>query len=381
VQRAAEWLVNAEHPVIIADAVGRHPDAVHALIALAGLLAIPVLDQGARFNIPNTHALDCTGAEAELLATADVVLALDVVDLFRSLTHLDRRTRTLQPLVSDRTKIIHISLGDFAVRSWTSDYQRLHRVDLPIASNTAVAIPQLSAACRDILGDGSAHAARLTERLARLKARHEAQRQGWRDRLQHFDGQTPMAPATVAATIWEVIKERDWQLVNGTLNGWARRLWDWTEVGQYLGGSGGAGVGYGVGASLGAALAAKGSGRLCIDLQSDGDLLACTSGLWTAAHHQIPLLMVMHNNRSLYNSEEHGEQVARMRGRPVANAGIGTRLDDPPVDFATVARGFGLYAEGPVEDVRTLRPALERALKVVTEEGRAALVDVVAQPR
>jgi thiamine pyrophosphate-dependent acetolactate synthase large subunit-like protein len=185
----------------------------------------------------------------------------------------------------------------------------------------------------------------------------------------------------VAGIVWEVIKDRDWRLVNGTLNGWARRLWEWTQPRQYLGGSGGAGVGYAIGASLGAALADKGSGRLCVDLQSDGDLLACSSALWTAAHHQIPLLIVMHNNRSLYNSEEHAEEVARLRGRPVANKGIGTRLDEPPVDFATVARGFGIYAEGPVEDAHTLRPALERALKVVVEEGRAALVDVVAQPR
>jgi acetolactate synthase-1/2/3 large subunit len=381
VQRAAEWLVRAEHAVIIADAVGRHPDAVRSLIHLAELLAIPVLDQGARFNIPNTHPLDCTGAEAELLARADVVLALDVVDLFRTLTHLDRRTRTLQPLVSDAAKIVHISLGDFAVRSWTGDYQRLHRVDLPIAADTAVAIPQLVAACRDLMGRATAQTAPIAERFAHIKAMHEAQRQGWRDRLSHLEGQTPMAPATVAAILWEVIKDRDWRLVHGTLQGWARRLWDWTEPRQYLGGSGGAGVGYAVGASLGAALADKGSGRLCIDLQPDGDLLACTSALWTAAHHQIPLLMVMHNNRSLYNSEEHGEQVARIRGRPVANAGIGTRLNEPPVDFATVARGFGIYAEGPVEDGRTLRPALERAFKVVAEEGRAALVDVVAQPR
>ena len=51
------------------------------------------------------------------------------------------------------------------------------------------------------------------------------------------------------------------------------------------------------------------------------------------------------------------------------------------MDFATVAQGFGIYAEGPVEDARALQPALERALKVVVEEGRAALVDVVAQPR
>jgi acetolactate synthase I/II/III large subunit len=381
VQQAAEWLLRAQRPVIIADAVGRHPEATRSLVELAELLAIPMLDHGARFNIPNTHPLDCTGAEAELLPEADVVLALDVVDLFRALTHLERQTRTLQPLVSDAAKIIHISLTDFAVRSWASDYQRLHRVDLPMAADTSVAIPQLLAACRDLMGRASSHTARDTGRFARVKAMHEAQRQRWRDRARQLEGQPQLAPATVAATLWEVIKDRDWRLVAGTLNGWARRLWEWTEPRHYLGGSGGAGVGYAAGAALGAALADKGSGRLCIDLQSDGDLLACTSALWTAAHHQIPLLMVMHNNRSLYNSEEHAEEVARIRGRPTANKGIGTRLDEPPVDFATVARGFGIYAEGPVEDARALRPALERALKVVAEEGRAALVDVVAQPR
>jgi acetolactate synthase-1/2/3 large subunit len=381
VQQAAEWLLQAQRPVIIADAVGRHPEATRSLAELAELLAIPVLDHGARFNIPNTHPLDCTGAEAELLPEADVVLALDVVDLFRALTHLERRTRTLQPLVSDAARIIHISLADFATRSWASDYQRLHRVDLPMAADTSVAIPQLLAACRDLMGRASSHPERHAERFARLKAVHEAQRRRWRDRARELEGQTPLAPATVAATLWDVVKDRDWRLAAGTLSGWARRLWEWTEPRHYLGGSGGAGVGYAAGAALGAALADKGSGRLCIDLQSDGDLLACTSALWTAAHHQIPLLMVMHNNRSLYNSEEHAEEVARIRGRPIANKGVGTRLDEPPVDFATVARGFGIYAEGPVEDVRALRPALERALKVVAEEGRAALVDVVAQPR
>jgi acetolactate synthase I/II/III large subunit len=381
VQQAAEWLVGAEHPVILADTVGRHPAAVRSLVELAELLAIPMLDHGARFNIPNTHPLDCTGAEAELLTRADVVLALDVADLFRSLTRLERQTRTLQPMVSDHAKIIHLSLADFAIRSWAGDYQRLHRVDLPIAADTSAAIPQLLAACRDLLGHTAAHPERLKERFARIKAMHEAQRQSWQARAKQLQDQSPIAPATVAAALWDVIKERSWVLVHGTLNGWARRLWSWTDPGQYLGGSGGAGVGYAIGASLGAALAYKGSGRLCIDLQPDGDFLACTSALWTAAHHQIPLLMVMHNNRSLYNSEEHAEEVARIRGRPIANKGIGTRLDEPPVDFATVARGFGLYAEGPVEDPRALRPAFERALKVVVEEGRAALVDVVAQPR
>lgn len=140
-------------------------------------------------------------------------------------------------------------------------------------------------------------------------------------------------------------------------------------------------VGYGVAHSIGATLAHKGTGRLCIDIQHDGDLLYTPSALWTAAHHRIPLLIVMFNNRSYYNSEEHQEDMARFRGRPTATSGTGTHIDDPFVDFATVARGFGLHAEGPVEEPQDLRPALERAVKYIKEHNACALVDVVTQTR
>jgi thiamine pyrophosphate-dependent acetolactate synthase large subunit-like protein len=179
----------------------------------------------------------------------------------------------------------------------------------------------------------------------------------------------------------EVIKKEDWILVNGTSNGWARRLWDWSKPHQYLGVSGGAGVGYGMSAAIGAALAHMGSGKLCVDIQADGDLLMTSSSLWTAAKYKIPLLIVMHNNQSFYNSEEHGIEVAKFRNRPVENAGIGTHVDDPAVSFAKVAEGFGVRAEGPVQRTADLRPALERALKFVKEKKLPALVDVVSEPR
>jgi acetolactate synthase-1/2/3 large subunit len=118
-----------------------------------------------------------------------------------------------------------------------------------------------------------------------------------------------------------------------------------------------------------------------VNLQADGDLLYTPSALWTAAHHQLPLLVVMFNNRSYYNSEEHALDVARVRERPAANAGIGTRLDDPPVNFAQMAQAYGLYGEGPIVTPDAIRPALERALRVVKDEGRLALVDIVMQPR
>jgi acetolactate synthase I/II/III large subunit len=89
----------------------------------------------------------------------------------------------------------------------------------------------------------------------------------------------------------------------------------------------------------------------------------------------------MFNNRAYYNDEEHQERMAVARGRPVERKGIGIRIEDPAPDFATIARGFGVHAEGPIEDPAALRPALERALRVVKGEGRPALVDVVVQPR
>jgi len=123
------------------------------------------------------------------------------------------------------------------------------------------------------------------------------------------------------------------------------------------------------------------SNRICVNLQSDGDLLYTLSGLWTASHLKLPLLVVMTNNRSYYNDEEHAEHLAIRRKRPVENKSIGFKIESPRVDFAKIARGFQIHAEGPIEDPKELRGALMRALKVVREKREPALVDVVTQPR
>jgi len=210
---------------------------------------------------------------------------------------------------------------------------------------------------------------------------HRARRQQWQQAARLAWTQRPIAVPTAVAEVWEVIKHENWVLVNNAVGAWTRRLWDWEQPGCSLGSSGGAGLGYGMGAALGGALAHRHSGKVCVNLQADGDLLYTPSALWTAAHHHIPLLVVMFNNRSYYNSEEHALELARVRERPLANAGIGTRLDDPPVNFARLAQTFGLYGEGPIETPEAIRPALERALRVVKDEGRLALVDIVMQPR
>jgi len=378
-ERTADLLVQAEHPVAIADLLGRHPAAVASLRSLAELLAMPVIDRGGRFNFPNTHGLDATDAASDILANADVILALDVLDLFGALGSVDKATRMFQPAIGPQTQIIHITMGDFLVRSWAADYERLQAVDVPIAADTAVVLPHLLALCQARLG--RAETARITARAAHLNTQHRARRQQWQQAAHLARAQHPIAVPTAVAEVWEVIKHEDWVLVNNAVGAWTRRLWDWERPGCTLGSSGGAGLGYGMGAALGGVLAHRHSGKVCVNLQADGDLLYTPSALWTAAHHQLPLLVVMFNNRSYYNSEEHALDVARVRERPAANAGIGTRLDDPPVNFAQMAQAYGLYGEGPIITPDAIRPALERALSVVKDESRLALVDIVMQPR
>jgi acetolactate synthase I/II/III large subunit len=380
-RRAAQLLVNAQAPLIIADTLGRNPKTVPALIELAELLASPVVDKGARFNFPTVHPLDVTDGARDILQKADVILALDLADLFGSLTTVSKRTRNCEYLTSPSVKIISISMNDMLVHSWANDFQALQAVDVPMSADTAIAVPELTRLCRELLGNDAKKKAAMETRQKELGDKHKSRRAKWLADAQAKGSQKDISTAWLALEIGEAIKRENWVLVNGTSNGWARRLWDFTKPNQFLGASGGAGLGYGPGASIGAALALKGSGKLAVSIQSDGDMLMTSSALWTAAKHRIPLLMVMHNNQSYYNSEEHGLEVAKFRNRPVENAPIGTHVDDPTVDFAKMAQSFGVNAEGAVRNPADLRPALERGVKFVKEKQLPYLVDVIAEPR
>jgi thiamine pyrophosphate-dependent acetolactate synthase large subunit-like protein len=379
---ASRWLIEAENPVVLADYAGRHPANVQALVRIADALALPVIDLGSRFNFPNTHPLDLTGANAEILSRADAVLAVDLVDLERAFATTDGATRRAQPRLRPTARIVHISFTDFMVRGWAQDQGRLHPIDLPIAADSSLALPALADLLEGAVeGDGALRERRDRRRRDLEKMRADLRGQ-WYEAASRARDQRPISPPRLAMDLWEVVKDHDWVLVNRDLRGWTRRLWEWSGRSgtPYVGALMGGGVGYGVGHSLGAALA-YGGGRLCIDIQPDGDLLYTPSALWTAAHHRVPLLIVMFNNRSYYNDEEHQARVARERGRPVENAHVGQAMVDPPVDFAALARSFGIEAWGPVDEPRDLKPALERAVRHVLRERKPALVDVVMQPR
>ena len=378
---AARRLAEARSPVIVVESLGRRPEATGPLCRLAELLAAPLIELAAesqgRPSVPADHPLDMTDARDEAIRDADVVLGLDVSSFLSVLGETDRTTREVR-LLNERTHIIAISLDDYAFRSWAHTFQSLAPVDLPVAADAGLVLPVLVAAVEERLQRDLGAADRLA-RAKRIGARHAALRAEARDVVTLERSARPLAPSVLAAEIWAVIKDEDWVLANGTGKGWARRLWDWRPERSY-GGSGGAGLGYGLPAALGVALAHRGSGKVCVNLQADGDLLYVVSALYTAAHHRLPLLTVMFNNRTYGNDEAHQEAVAKARGRPIEQKVVGIRIDDPAPDFARIAQGFGVWAEGPIDSADAVGPALRRALRVVKDEGRPALVDVITRP-
>jgi thiamine pyrophosphate-dependent acetolactate synthase large subunit-like protein len=102
--------------------------------------------------------------------------------------------------------------------------------------------------------------------------------------------------------------------------------------------------------------------------------------LWTAAHHRIPLLNIVYNNRAYHQEVMHMQRMASWRQRGMQNAVVGTVITDPNIGFADIARGMGLEGIGPVENPNDLAAAIRRGVEVV-KSGQPALIDVIAQPR
>lgn len=366
--KAAKW------PVILADHVGRSDEGFQALSTLAERWAIPVIDLGGRLNLPTTHPMNLWGDKRAVLARADLVLALDVRDLFGSLSMTDRIARTTQSLVGEGTRVFAIGVQDYGVRSWASDFQRLYPCERHILADTKVALPVLIQA----LGQpGPEIAARKEE----ASAWHRRLHQRWEAEAAEARSQSPIATSALTLELWNVLKSRQFVLANGNLEDWVRRIFAMDQPRQYLGESGGGGLGYGIGGAIGAALAHRDTGKLVVNIQSDGDLMFTPGGLWTMAHHRLPVLNVMFNNRSYYNSEEHQINMARHRQRDVSRAGIGTRIEDPYIHFANLAESMGVEGIGPIESIDAVADALKRGLDIVEKEHRPVLIDIVTQVR
>jgi acetolactate synthase I/II/III large subunit len=374
----AARLCTARRPVMVLGYPGRHPGSFDVLARLAEEVGIGAVETHWRLNFPNRHELNVTGSAA--LEGADCVLFVDVKDMGKATQRLESTTRRITSRISPDCTVLDLGFNDVGISSWSEDYAELVPTDLQVTADTAVALPLLLAECRRILDDESPE--RRAERAnwrAQLSDMHHTTWDGWRRTADEVADRSPVSTSRLAADVWAVVREHDWVLTAGTAAEWALRTWDFDRPYRHPGRQ--LGTATQIGISLGVALAHKGTGRLVVDLQPDGDLMFDVGALWVASRYELPLLVVMFNNRAYYNDWEHQERLARQRGTPMERARIGMAIDGPAPDFAAIARGFGWWADGPVTDPDQVRDAVRKAADHVLGTGRPALVDVVCQPK
>lgn len=381
VAETAKLMCAAEHPLIVVDRAVRTERGQALVVELAELLNAGVIDQYGRQNFPSRHVLNVTDLGRGAVSDADVILGLGLTDFWGTVnSYTDNPERTQDTRISEATKLISITPTDLYIRANYQDFQRFQAVDIAIGADVEATLPLLIEAVRS--ATTSATTAMISKRGETFrKVRGKIDERARTAAAVAWDT-SPISTARLSAEVWAAIRAHDWALVSidSSLSYWPHRLWDFTKPYQFIGHQGAAGVGYGLPAAVGAALAHKAHGRLVVNIQNDGDALYNPGALWTAVHHKIPLLTVMHNNRAYHQELMHVQRVSNWRDRGVDRPWIGTTITNPDVDFATLARSMGMAGIGPITDPAKLGPALKRAVAMVAA-GEPVLVDVITQPR
>ena len=362
VRQAAKMLVAAQAPRINCQRAARTPEGMRLVTELADLLQCPVNGNGERMHIPSRHPLSGGGYPGY---PVDLVLDLEVQG---------------GGAAPANAKSISISSLDLFIKSNIQDFQPLSQADLAISGDAEATLPSLlEEVKRQITGDRKRV---FEERGKKIAEGHARQREQAMEEARYGWDSSPISLARLAAELWPLIKNEDWSLVGwqGFIGGWPGRLWNMDKHYRYIGGQGGGGIGYNAPAAVGAALANRKYGRLSINIQTDGDLNFAPGVLWTAAHHKIPLLTIMHNNRGYHAEVMFVQRMAAQRNRGVDRAHIGTRLIEPNISYAKMAETYGLTGIGPISDPKDMAAAFKRGIEIV-KKGEPVVIDTITQPR
>jgi benzoylformate decarboxylase len=372
--KALKAIGKAKFPLILMGRVSRKQADWNRRVRFAEMVGAAVMtSSNDPSSFPTTHPLHLAApclrpskTATALIEKADLIVSMDWLDLGGVLRLALGSAQTQEP--ADKT-IIHCSVDSYRTNGWSMDHQALAAVDIPIHAEPDQFIAQM-------LEELDANKAPKIKTRPELKSIVH-----WNDALgasaKAANGKS-MTLWDMAMTVREFAKKRPITFARLSL-GWPGEADDFDGPLSFMGNDGGGGVGTGPGHCVGTALALKGSGRIPVGIIGDGDYLMGVSALWTAAHMDIPLMIVVADNRSYFNDEMHQERVAQMRDRPPQNRWIGQRIDDPRVDLVAMARAQGFDAEAPVSTAEALAKALKKGADIVAKGGRY-FIDSVIEP-
>ena len=372
VLKALKAIEKAKFPLILMGRVSRKQADWDRRVRFAEAIGAAVStssNDAAAF--PTTHPLHLAApclrpskAATALIEKADLIISLDWLDLGGVFRLALGTAQTQEP--ADKT-ILHCSVDSYRTNGWSMDHQALPAVDIPIRAEPDQFVAQM-------LDELDAR------KTPKVKTRPEMKNIAhWNDALNGKSTRgRPMTLWDMAMTVREFAKKRSVTFARLPL-GWPGEASEFDGPLSFVGNDGGGAVGTGPGHTIGTALALKDSGRIPVGVIGDGDYLMGVQALWTAAHFEIPVMIVVADNRSYFNDEMHQERVAQMRSRPAQNRWIGQRIDDPRVDLVAMARAQGFDGEDPVSTPEALAKALKKGAKIVAKGGRY-FIDSVIEP-
>jgi len=372
--RVVKGIGKAKFPLLLMGRVSRKQADWERRVRFAEAIGAAVLTSSndpAAF--PTTHALHIAppcvrpnkGAMA-LIEKADLIISLDWLDLAGILRLARGDAQTQKP--ADKT-VIHCSLDNYRTNGWSMDHQALAAVDVPILAEPDQLIAQLL----DEIGVKKNGKFKIAPSMRQLGHWNNAS-----SNAAPAKGGQRMTQWDMAMTIREFAKNQTVTFSRLPI-GWPGEAYEFDGPLSFIGNDGGGAVGTGPGHTIGAALALKDSGRLTVGVIGDGDYLMGVNALWTASHFDIPVMIVVADNRSYFNDEMHQERVAQMRSRPAQNRWIGQQIDKPRVDLVALARAQGFDSEAPVSTIKDLAAALKRGAAIVANGGRY-FIDSMIEP-
>ncbi|HAA92106.1 MAG TPA: hypothetical protein DCE33_06645 [Rhodospirillaceae bacterium] len=385
VQAAADLLVEAEFPLILGGRCGRLagiPEPLQELVELTGAAFQEGKDV---VNMPTDHPQNMTGGfgpskESEIRSEADVTLVMDNQDIADMLGEYGMARGGGYGVMVDRKegqtrKVIDLSLNDLSVDNWATIGGALPPVDVHLFADPLYGLNQLLAELKKRAKKDTAWQNKAKANAKALSERHEALRARQQEVLKENFDNDPISVPRLIHEVWQAVKGQDYILANRNYRSWYEGIWQFDGGGRYPGNNAGGGVGYGPGGVVGSALAGRDLGKFTLAIMGDGDFTMNPAALWSAVHYKIPVLIVLHNNNSFGNDEEHQRKLARERDRPTENAWIGQKMIGPDVDFCGVAKSYGAIGYGPIVKPDEIAPTLEKAVADVVAGG-VALVDI-----
>jgi acetolactate synthase I/II/III large subunit len=357
VAAAARLLAQAKRPLIVTANAGRDAAAFAALGEFAERFAMPVIQHRPRyFSLPSSHPMNLGFDPARPVQDADAILVLECdVPWIPSRAQPDKDC-----------KVVHCGLDPLFTRYPVRGFP----CDVAITAGTTAALSALTAALADKID-----AAAVAHRRRRVMDERAALTAGWKAARDAGARKRPLDPAWVSHCIGQAKGPHTIVINEYTL---FPEHCAFEEPDLYFGSSSASGLGWGAGAALGAKLARPDSSVMAV--LGDGAYMFSNPAAvhHASALHELPVLFVVMNN-AMWGAVERSTRAMYADGRAA-------KSNDPPFvqlkklpAFERLCEAAGGYGER-VEDPAALPDALARAMAVVTNEKRQALLNVICGP-